>query len=45
MIIPRHKVCDICKEPVGVNLRYFDIKIGCAIRILKEKEESSDGRD
>lgn len=26
MIIPRHKVCDICKEPVGVNKRYFNIK-------------------
>ena len=26
MIIPRHKVCDICEEPVGVNNRYFIIK-------------------
>ena len=26
MIIPRHKVCDICGEPVGVNNRYFIIK-------------------
>lgn len=26
MIIPRHIVCDICKEPVGVNKRYFNIK-------------------
>ena len=26
MIIPRHKVCDFCKEPVGVNKRYFIIK-------------------
>ena len=26
MIIPRHKVCDFCEEPVGVNKRYFIIK-------------------
>lgn len=26
MIIPRHKVCDFCKEPVGINKRYFKIK-------------------
>ena len=26
MIVPRHKVCDICKTPVGVNNRYFKIK-------------------
>lgn len=26
MIIPRHKVCDSCNEPVGVNKRYFIIK-------------------
>lgn len=26
MIIPRHKICDICKEPVGINKRYFIIK-------------------
>jgi len=26
MIIPRHKVCDFCKTPVGVNKRYFKIK-------------------
>lgn len=26
MIIPRHKVCDFCGEPVGVNKRYFKIK-------------------
>ena len=26
MIIPRHKECDICKETVGVNKRYFIIK-------------------
>lgn len=29
MIIPRHKVCDFCKEPVGVNKRYFKIKSKC----------------
>ena len=26
MIIPKHKVCDICENPVGVNKRYFIIK-------------------
>ena len=26
MIIPRHRVCDICEKPVGVNKRYFNIK-------------------
>lgn len=26
MIIPRHKECDFCGEPVGVNKRYFIIK-------------------
>lgn len=26
MIIPRHKVCDICKKSVGVNKRYYIIK-------------------
>ena len=26
MIIPRHKICDICKQSVGVNKRYFIIK-------------------
>lgn len=26
MIIPRHKVCDFCQKPVGVNRRYFIIK-------------------
>ena len=26
MIIPRHKVCDFCEKPVGVNKRYFIIK-------------------
>ena len=26
MIIPRHKVCDFCETPVGVNKRYFIIK-------------------
>ena len=26
MIIPRHKICDICKQPVGVNNRYYTIK-------------------
>ena len=26
MIIPRHKICDICGNNVGVNNRYFIIK-------------------
>lgn len=26
MIIPRYKVCDFCKSPIGVNNRYFKIK-------------------
>ena len=26
MVIPRHKICDICKEDVGVNNRYYIIK-------------------
>ena len=26
MIIPRHKVCDICGQSVGVNKRYYIIK-------------------
>ena len=26
MIIPRHRVCDICHEEVGCNKRYFIIK-------------------
>lgn len=26
MIIPRHKECDFCRKPVGVNKRYFKIK-------------------
>ena len=26
MIIPRHKECDFCREPGGVNKRYFKIK-------------------
>lgn len=26
MIIPRHKVCDLCCEEVGINKRYFIIK-------------------
>lgn len=29
MIIPRHKVCDICKEEVGINKRYYIIKSKC----------------
>ena len=30
MIIPRHKVCDICKEEVGgINKRYYIIKSRC----------------
>lgn len=26
MIIPKHKVCDICCKPVGFNKRYYVIK-------------------
>lgn len=26
MIIPRHKICDLCGQEVGVNKRYFIIK-------------------
>lgn len=26
MIIPRHKICDFCGNPVGVDKRYFIIK-------------------
>lgn len=26
MIVPKHKVCDFCGEPVGVNKAYFSIK-------------------
>lgn len=26
MIIPKHKICDICGERVGVNKRYYIIK-------------------
>lgn len=26
MIIPKHKVCDICGNTVGINNRYFIIK-------------------
>ena len=26
MIVPRHKICDICKESVGINNRYYIIK-------------------
>lgn len=26
MIIPRHKVCDFCEQPIGLNKRYFKIK-------------------
>ena len=26
MIEPKHRVCDICGQPVGVNMRYFIIK-------------------
>jgi len=32
MIIPRHKVCDFCEKPVGVNKRYFIIKSKNIIR-------------
>lgn len=26
MIVPKHKICDLCGCKVGVNLRYFIIK-------------------
>lgn len=26
MVIPRHKVCDICGEPVGNGVRYYCIR-------------------
>ena len=26
MIIKRHKICDMCGDTVGVNLRYYTIK-------------------
>ena len=26
MVIPKHKVCDLCEQPVGVNNRYYIIK-------------------
>lgn len=26
MLIPKHKVCDLCENPVGVNKAYFTIK-------------------
>lgn len=29
MIIPRHKVCDICGGDVGYNKRYYTIKSKC----------------
>lgn len=29
MIIPRHKICDLCGKQVGVNVRYFVIKSKC----------------
>lgn len=29
MIVPRHKICDICSESVGINKRYYIIKSKC----------------
>lgn len=29
MIIPRHKVCDLCGQEVGVNVRFYIIKSEC----------------
>lgn len=26
MIIPRHRICNICGQKVGINKRYFSIK-------------------
>ena len=26
MIIPKHTICDLCKQTVGENKRYFKIK-------------------
>lgn len=26
MIIPKQRICDFCKQPVGINKRYFIIK-------------------
>ena len=26
MIVPRHKICDMCGDVVGTNLRYYIIK-------------------
>lgn len=35
MIIPRHKICDLCGEEVGINKRYFIICEDC----MQEFEE------
>ena len=32
MIVPRHRICDICSEPVGINKRYYIIKSKCLIQ-------------
>lgn len=29
MIIPRHRVCDLCGQEVGINVRYFIVKSKC----------------
>lgn len=29
MIVPKHKICDMCGREVGKNLRYFIIKSKC----------------
>lgn len=29
MIVPRHKICDMCGHEVGVNIRYFIVKSKC----------------
>lgn len=29
MIVPKHKICDLCGRVVGINIRYFIIKSKC----------------
>ena len=29
MIIPRHKICDLCEKEVGINVRYYIVKSKC----------------
>ena len=29
MIVPKHKICDMCGREVGINLRYYIIKSKC----------------